>query len=100
MASRDPSRSRALSPTAAEAETLLARYPDISEEELESLIRKFQHLPLLDFGLLAADERLGRKLDEFYHDHGDKLRPPLWGISLTMAILSATAIVLLAWAVS
>ena len=100
MASQHYSRSRALSKGAAKAETLLSRYPDLTEKELASLIRKFQNLPLLDFGLLAADERLGDKLDEFYRDHGDKLRPPLSGLSWAMALLVVLAIILLAWSVA
>lgn len=66
-----------LSRSAADAQELVLRYPDISEQELAALIRNFRSLPLLDFGLLAADPKIGRKLDEFYADHGDKLRPAL-----------------------
>ncbi|MBT2133651.1 hypothetical protein KK137_04825 [Croceibacterium sp. LX-88] len=86
MATQHFSRSRALSEGAAEAETLLNRYPEISEQELDTMIRTFTHLPLLDFGLLAADERLGGKLDAFYADHGDKLRPPLSGMVWAIAV--------------
>ena len=86
MASQPYLRSRALSESAAGAETLLSRYPDISEQELASLIRTFANLPLLDFGLLAADERLGVKLDAVYADHGDKLRPPLIGLTSAIAV--------------
>jgi hypothetical protein len=66
MASLHYSRSRALSDGAVRAEALLKRYPDITEPELASLISTFANLPFLDFGLMAADERLGAKLDEFY----------------------------------
>ena len=72
-------RPRALSEGAIDAQVLLYRYPDVSESELDSLLATFKNLPLLDFGLLAADERLGAKLNEFYADHGDKLRPALFG---------------------
>ena len=77
MASQSFFSPRALSADAADAQGLLYRYPDISDRELAVLVRHFQNLPLLDFGLLAADERLGTKLDAFYADHGDKLRPSL-----------------------
>ena len=43
-------------------------------------------MPLLDFGLLAADQRLGAKLDAFYADHGDKLRPPLSELTWALAV--------------
>lgn len=62
----------------------------ISDRELAVLVRHFQNLPLLDFGLLAADERLGAKMDVFSADHGDKLRPPLswteWAIAAAAVI--------------
>ena len=86
MASQQYLRSRALSESATEAETLLNRYPNISEQELAILIRTFANLPLLDFGLLAADQRLGAKLDAFYADHGDKLRPPLSELTWALAV--------------
>ena len=100
MASQLYSRSRGLSQGAAEAQTLLKRYPDLTEQELASLIRQFKNLPLLDFGLMSADERLGDRLDEFYRDHGDKLRAPLSGLAWAVSLLAVVAIVLLAWAVA
>lgn len=100
MASQQYLRSRSLSKSAAEAETLLNRYPDLSEQELALLIRRFQNLPLLDFGLLAADRKLGDKLDAFYRDHGDKLRAPLSAFSWAVAILVVLAIVVLVWTVA
>jgi hypothetical protein len=86
MASQPYFRSRGLSEDAEHARALLLRYPELSDEELASLINRFAGLPLLDFGLMAADERLGAKLDAFYADHGDKLRPPLWGMGPAIAV--------------
>ena len=80
--------SRGLSEEAAQAEVLLARYPHISELEVADLIRAFSRLPLLDFGLVAADDRLGPQLDAFYADHGEKLRTPLRRIALVLAWLA------------
>lgn len=86
---------RALSADAADAQEQLYRYPDISDRELAVLVRHFQNLPLLDFGLLAADERLGAKMDVFFADHGDKLRPPLsW---TEWAIAAAAVIGIFSW---
>lgn len=90
MASQSFFSPRGLSADAADAQGLLYRYPDISDRELAVLVRHFQNLPLLDFGLLAADERLGAKLDTFYAEHGDKLRHPLswaeWAIAVAAVI--------------
>lgn len=84
--------SRGLSEQAAQAEVLLARYPHISEQELADLIRAFTRLPLLDFGLVAADDRLGSKLDAFYADHGETMRRPLQGIAWVLASLALTTL--------
>lgn len=100
MASQYYSRSRGLSHNAAKAETLLNRYPDVSEEELATLIQCFARFPLLDFGVIAADERLGIKLDAFYRDHGDKLRPPMTDVMWALTVPAVIAIaVLFYWAV-
>ena len=86
MASQPYFRARGLSEDAEHAQVLLQRYPNLSEAELASLIRTFAGLPFLDFGLMAADERLGDKLSVFYADHGAKLRPPLWGMGWALAV--------------
>ena len=95
MASQYYSRFRELSHNAARAEALLNRYPDVSEEELRVLIRSFARFSLLDFRSIAADERLGSKLDAFYRNHGDKLRPPLadvmWALAVPAVIVIALA---------
>lgn len=88
MASQSFFTPRALTAQAADARKLLYSYPDISDQELAILIGHFRKLPLLDFGLLAADEKLGPKLDAFYADHGNKLRSALtwaeWAIAIAM----------------
>ncbi len=90
MASQSFFSPRALSVDAADVQEMLYRYPDISDRELGILVRNFQNLPLLDFGLLAADEKLGARMDAFYAAHGDRLRPALswmeWGIATAAAI--------------
>lgn len=95
MASQSYFRSRGLSDEAAKVEALLYRYPDITKQELSILIRTFAYLPLLDFGLLAADERLGAKLDAFYADHGDKLRPPVSWMKWVVAVAFAIGVIVL-----
>ena len=101
MASLHYSRSRELSHNAAKTETLLNRYPDVSDAELDTLIRSFAKFPLLDFGILAADDRLGPKLDAFYRDHSDKLRPPLSDVVWAVAVPAVIAVAaILYWLVT
>ena len=80
MASQSFFSPRALSAHSKKVHELLYRYPNISEGELVVLVDHFRNLPLLDFGLLAADERLGAKMEAFYADHSDKLRSP-WSLA-------------------
>ena len=75
---------------AVDTPSLLRRYPDITDRELTTLIRKFKHLPLLDFGLLSADKKLGEKMDQFYADHRDDLNPTLslgeWAVTTAIIL--------------
>jgi len=95
MASESYFSPRALSRSVVAVQALLYRYPNISDRELETLIREFKNLPLLDFGLLSADRKLGAKMDEFYADHGDDLSPALsiteWAIA-TSALICVFAV--------
>ena len=83
--------------SAARAEALLNRYPDISEAEVAILLRTFAHLPLLHFGLLAADDQLGDKLDLFYRDHGEKVPTSLSSASWAMWAIALMALAVLLW---
>lgn len=100
MASQPYSRARELSASAHHAQALLERYPDISDQELATLISTLAELPLLDFGLLAADERMDDKLNAFHADHGDKLRPPLSGIVWAIAVPVLIVSVALVYAIA
>ena len=86
MATKFNFKSSDFTERASDAEALLNRYPDVDDRELATLIETFKNLPLLDFGILAADQRMGAKLDAFYEDHGDKLRPPLTGVMWAAAV--------------
>jgi hypothetical protein len=81
--------SRSLSQSALDFEALLMRYPVVNEQELDMLICKFANLPPLDFGLLAANEQLGSKFDEFYADQEHKLRPPItpWTFAIPVLVV-------------
>ena len=77
MATQYFPRSRQPSAVALRAEALIDRYPNLSEIELAELINLMNRLPMLDFGLIAADDRLADRMDAFHRDHGDKLGPSL-----------------------
>ena len=92
MATQIYERSRPPSETTVKAEALLMRYPNLSEEELATLINLFPYIRILDLGMMTSDDRLAGKLDAFHRDHGDKLRTP---ISWLIAILAVPAILIL-----
>lgn len=97
MASHPVPGSSGMSDSVSRAERLLHRYPDLSEAELTSLLRTFGRLPLLHYGLLAADEQLSDKLDLLYRDHGDKLRTPLSGPAGILSAIAVAALVVFLW---
>lgn len=92
MATQAFLRSREPSAIAARAEILLNRYPNLSEAELAELINLMHRLPVLDLGLMTADDRLSDRLDAFHRDHGDKLGPSL--VSMTAFLVVPTALFL------
>lgn len=92
MASRSYFSPRALSSDSVDAQRLLCRYPDLTDQELAILVGRFRNLPLLDFGLLAADDKAGAKMDAFYAAHGDKLRPGLSWLEWSIPAAAVLAI--------
>jgi hypothetical protein len=66
-------RARPRSQNTLRAEQLLIRYPDLSEKELGELIALFPHLNMIARGLMAADDRIGARVEAFYRDHGDRI---------------------------
>lgn len=93
MATQIYERSRPPSETTVKAEALLMRYPNLTEEELATLINLFPYIRILDLGLMTSDDRLAGKLDAFHNDHGKKLRTP---ISSLIAFLAVPAILVVA----
>ena len=78
------------------AQALLARYPNLGEQELAELINLFHYLRLLDVSLIAADERLSDQLADFRRDHGRAV--PMSRETLIMALALAAILVLgVAW---
>lgn len=97
MATQFYSRSREPSEMAVKAEALLSRYPDLDEQELADLIHMFPYLPILDVGLMTADDRLSEKLEAFHRDHGHKIRAPVSSLMLFLIFPAMLAIGTLWW---
>ena len=97
MATQYFPRSRQPSAVALRAEALIDRYPNLSEIELAELINLMNRLPMLDFGLIAADDRLADRMDAFHRDHGDKLGPSLASAVVLLAIASIATLGLVQW---
>ncbi len=97
MATQTHARSRPSSETTAKAEALLLRYPNLSEEELATLINLFPYIRILDLGLMTSDEHLSGKLDAFHRDHGKKLRTPISSLIAFLAVPTIIAVGGLLW---
>ena len=73
------------------------RYPNLSEEELATLINLFPYIRILDLGLMTADDRLAGKLDAFHRDHGEKLRTPISSLIAFLAVPTIIVVSGLLW---
>ena len=93
-------RSRPLSQTALKIEALVDRYPHLGERDLETLIRSYPYLPMVDYAVMTADERFAAKLEAFHRDHGDKLKAPASAMIAFIAVPALVAIGALWWVLS
>lgn len=93
MATKSVDTIRPPSDLAAKAQSLLRRYPKLSEKELSTLIDIFPRLEILEVGLMIVDEGLSEKLAAFRRDHGDKFELPR---PLLLAGVLVPAIIVLA----
>lgn len=100
MATHAYLRAREPSAIAARAELLLSRYPNLSEAELAELINLMHRLPVLDLGLMTADDRLSDQLDAFHRDHGDKLGPSLISMAFFLIVPTALGVGTVWWLLS
>lgn len=100
MATQYLSRSRQPAAIALRAEALMNRYPNLSEGELAELINLMRRMPVLDFGLMAADDGLSHKMEAFHRDHGDRLGPSLASAVTFFAIPATIALGIVIWALS
>jgi len=94
------SRSRQASALALRAEALIKRYPNLSEVETAELINLMPRLPMVDYGLITADDQLADRMEAFHRDHGDKLGPSLASTVTFLAIPSMVVLGLVVWALS
>ena len=94
------SRSRPLSQTALRIEALLNRYPHLDEPDLETLIRSYPYLPMVDYAVMTADDRLAGKLEAFHRDHGHKLKSPVNALVAFVAVPALVAAGALWWVLS
>jgi hypothetical protein len=99
MAVSGYSRSREPSEATLEVEALLRRYPNLADYELATLINELPRLPILDYGLMTADDELSEKLTEFHGHHGRKLRTPLSSLVAFLAVPATLLVLLVGWAI-
>ena len=93
-------RSRERSVIAQRTEALVSRYPNLSETELAELINLMSDLPILDFGLMTADDDLAAKMGAFQRDHGVKVGSQLVGAIAVLAVPAIITLGVLWWAFS
>jgi hypothetical protein len=58
------------------ASDLLERYPDLTVEEVDTLVAIFPMLSAVNLALMASDEQLAPRLQEFRKRHRRRIRPP------------------------
>ncbi|MDT9601065.1 hypothetical protein [Sphingosinicella rhizophila] len=87
-------RARPRSETTLRAEHLLSLYPNLSERDLAELINLFPHVNMVSRGLMAADDRMGSKVEHFYRDHGAKLGS-VGGGRTTLIALAALVVIII-----
>lgn len=86
MASPNYTHARQCPDKSATVERLLLRYPQLTSDELQTLITLFPTLPMIDMALMTADARLDEPLAAFHRDHGHIFNAPVKTLVLMMAI--------------
>jgi hypothetical protein len=93
-------RARPRTDSTLRAESLLSRYPNLSEPELAELINLFPHLNMVARGLITADDNLGGKVEHFYRDHGAELGTLASGRMTLLAMAAVGVAIAFAWALA
>ena len=81
-------------------ESLLSRYPDLSEQELARLIGTMPDLRMADYALITADQRLAEKLKAFDREHWRELKAPYGKYRLLITFGAIVTAGVLGWALS
>lgn len=61
---------------AGEATELVRRYPDLRTEEVDRLVEIYPRLPMLHLALMASDDQLAPRLEDFQKKHRRRIRTP------------------------
>jgi hypothetical protein len=92
-----PDRTRPRSSLTEEAERLVQKYPNITDEEIDRLVAIFPKLPVLDVGLMTSDDSLASRLEAFHREHGRRIRMPLPHQLLFLSVAAVLVLIIL-WA--
>ena len=79
---------------------LIARYPNLSEPQIEQLIGVFPRLGALDLALMMSDDNLGPRLEAFCSAHRELISPSLADYAVIGAILALPVMVAAAFVLS
>ena len=73
---------------------LIERYPDLTSEEVDTLVAIYPRLPPLHLALMASDEDLALRLEAFRKAHGRRIRTPLRQYAALLVPVLLMAVVL------
>ena len=94
------SRARPPSELTLKVKGLLSRYPNLSEDELATLIELYPSVPLVDIALLTFDDDLSDRFDAFHREHVAKMPPTLASVAAFLWFPALLIIGLLWWALN
>ena len=93
-------RSRPPSELTLKVKGLLSRYPNLSEDELATVIELYPHVPLVDVALLTFDDELSDKFHDFHREHVVKMPPTRAKVAAFLWFSAILAVGLFWWALS
>jgi hypothetical protein len=62
---------------ASEGTALVQRYPKLSKDEVDRLVRLIPRMPMLHLAMIASDDDLAPRLEAFQKDHGHRIQTPV-----------------------
>jgi hypothetical protein len=84
---------------AEQATGLIERYPDLTSEEINTLVAIYPMLPPLHLALMASDEDLAPRLEAFRKAHRRRIRTPFRHYVAFLIPLLMMVVVLVWWAI-